>query len=229
MNAEELPVVLRWRTDLAADRTLSWRAKSAGAHLANYMDAHGIGAWPALRTLAADMGVGKRSAMRGLEELEANGWVTASRRRATTTVFDARFPSGAAQAPLTPEALVVPDSHPVVSHSHPLVPDSHHRGAPQAPEVEKEVVTEVVKEVALKGRAKRAPRTASETASGNPQSSTDEARVSDDRKRVWLRQLGPHFAHDPEAFAEEAAAALKVGAVEAEELRLELLEQAGQA
>jgi hypothetical protein len=42
--------------------------------------------------------------------------------------------------------------------------------------------------------------------------------------RAWLKDVGAHFAHDADAFAEEAEA-LGVGAVEAERLRLELLDE----
>lgn len=50
------------------------------------------------------------------------------------------------------------------------------------------------------------------------------AAVDDDRRQAWIENVGAHYAHDPDAFRDEASRALKIDAAEAEQLRLQLIE-----
>ncbi len=63
-------------------------------HVASYMDHSGRNAWPAVGTLADDMGYSRRRVFQLLAELEALGWVETVERAGSSSERHPAIPGG---------------------------------------------------------------------------------------------------------------------------------------
>ncbi len=74
---------IRWALDAPLE---SPAAKSVLVILAVHADRSGK-AWPAVETIARQASIGRRTAYRALDWLEANGWIASYRRQGRSTMY----------------------------------------------------------------------------------------------------------------------------------------------
>ena len=128
-------VPTRWYKLVRDSPSLSWRAKSAAAVLASYMDNRSGTCTPSLGTIAAGMGRAEETAKRGTRELVEGGVLARKRRFNQSSIYTAMFPVQVSADPTVGAGQLAPDQVPPdLITTHLVVIDSKELDASRVPE-----------------------------------------------------------------------------------------------
>lgn len=218
-----------WRLELrdavlTPGAALSPSARLVVCAIANYANGKSRLGWPSIATLAAATGWSERTVQRALRELVRQGWLEVQTmghgRRATeyrvtwprwvhqlreahpdSWLDLLRGASGTALDvgkgdSLTPLGGAEGDALSPTGDS--VSPQTRQGDTPTREEPE--IGTRDRLEPPYVGSSRRVPR----------KNADDAPAVLDDTRESWLRNMGVHYAHDPQVFAEELARALGV-------------------
>lgn len=81
-----------WIRLLAGDLDVSHAAVRVGIHLVMRMTNKNRSAWPSTKTIAKETGVSVRTVIRAIDQLEAAGYLHATRKRNVGNRYSFRFP-----------------------------------------------------------------------------------------------------------------------------------------
>lgn len=81
-----------WIRLLVGDLEMSHATVRVGIHLVMRMTATNRVAWPATKTIAKETGVSVRTVLRAIDDLEAEGYLYAARKRNVGNRYSFRFP-----------------------------------------------------------------------------------------------------------------------------------------
>lgn len=81
-----------WIRLLVGDPDMSHATVRVGLHVVMRMTAKNRSAWPATKTIAKETGVSVRTVLRAIDQLEAEGYLHADRKRNVGNRYSFRFP-----------------------------------------------------------------------------------------------------------------------------------------